>query len=348
MKKLHKKYVTFTIILSFLFFVTFLALVYIIDPAGLNNRFDLKLVKNSELAARTQKFIELNTVKPNTIMLGGSRVHFMNTNDVKKYTNDKVYNIGLTSSTLEEQYDFLKYSLENFPVKNVIMGLNLYTFSDKLQTNNSDYDRNIFNEGFAFKQQLKHYTEVPLFVYLKDNCIHQYKKSLYKNGSRTAYNQMQYIGDAPWSKRANASNGQYMATYSNYLDYKTKSQLKIFKKMVKLCKDKNINLYIFTTAIHKSQLQILQDLNKMDIYYKWKKDIAQIAPYYDFMYANSVTKNSNNYIDPSHVRQEKGYLYFSRIFNDKSVQVPFDFGVLVTKDNIEKHIKYLHNQNLHL
>lgn len=328
--------------------MAFLVLAYIIDPAGVNNKFNLNFVKKSNLAARTQKFVELNAVKPNTIMLGGSRVHYLNTNDVKKYTNDRVYNIGLSYSTLEEQYSFLKYSFEHFPVKNVMIGLNLFAFSDKLEPHGSDYDKNIFNEGFTFKKQLKHYSEVSLFTYFQDNYMHSYKKPLFEYGSATAYNQMLQIGDISWSKRANASQSEYMIRYSNYLDYKTKSQLKIFEKMVKLCKDKNINLYVFTTAIHKSQLHILQDVDKMDIYYKWKKDIAQITPYYDFMYTNSVTTNSNNYIDTSHVRQEKGYLYFSRIFNDKSVQMPSDFGVLVTKDNIEKHIKYLHNQNLHL
>ena len=41
--------------------------------------------------------------------------------------------------------------------------------------------------------------------------------------------------------------------------------------------------------------------------------------------------NEDNYIDPSHLKQELGYLYFARIFDDKSIEVPKDFGIFVEK-----------------
>ena len=34
----------------------------------------------------------------------------------------------------------------------------------------------------------------------------------------------------------------------------------------------------------------------------------------------------------------------AKIFNDKSVEVPEDFGVLVTKDNIDEHLENLRKQ----
>jgi len=120
--------------------------------------------------------------------------------------------------------------------------------------------------------------------------------------------------------------------------------LNFLKDMVKLCQDNNINLKVFTTAIYVSQLQILEDINKMDIYYKWKKELAKITSYWDFMYPNTITKNSDNYIDPSHIRQEKGYLYFARLFDDTNVNVPTDFGRYVTKDNADEHLDYLKEQ----
>lgn len=43
---------------------------YVIDPVGINSKFDLGLYKDVALGYRTQKFVELNEVKPNTIMLG--------------------------------------------------------------------------------------------------------------------------------------------------------------------------------------------------------------------------------------------------------------------------------------
>ena len=99
--------------------------------------------------------------------------------------------------------------------------------------------------------------------------------------------------------------------------------------MVQLCKDNNINLKVFTTAIHVSQLNILKEVNKMDIFYKWKDELVKIYPYYDFMTENSITVNDDNYIDTSHLKQEFGYLYFAKVFEDSSINVPKDFGILI-------------------
>src|SRR5574344_1231485 len=91
----HKRFIILTIL--FTFFI-----------------FDIGLRKDEALAYRTKKYVELNKFKPNTIILGGSRVHYLNPKDLEKYTQDRVYNLGLQFGTLEEQYYFLKHSLENF------------------------------------------------------------------------------------------------------------------------------------------------------------------------------------------------------------------------------------------
>ena len=88
-RKLHKKYIILSAIFSSLVFGVVLGFIFVIDPAGVNNKFNLGFIKEEGLYNRTQKFTEINRIKPNTIMLGGSRVHFLNTNDVKKYTKDK-------------------------------------------------------------------------------------------------------------------------------------------------------------------------------------------------------------------------------------------------------------------
>ncbi len=121
---------------------------------------------------------------------------------------------------------------------------------------------------------------------------------------------------------------KYIKKYNKYLEWGD-TQFEYYRKMVQLCKDNNINLKIFTTAIHVSQLNILKEVNKMDIFYKWKDELVKIYPYYDFMTENSITVNDDNYIDTSHLKQEFGYLYFAKVFEDSSVNVPKDFGILI-------------------
>lgn len=218
-KRLHKKYILLSTSLSAFFFGAVLFGIYVIDPAGVNNRFDLGLIKKEDLANRTQKFVEIQRFQPNTIMLGGSRVHFLDTKDVEKYTNDKVYNLAFSSGTLEEQYYFLKYSIDNFDIKNVVIGLNLYPFSQNaLERNkNTDFDKEIFLDGFTYQKQIKHYLELPLVQYIKDYYKNQWTHPLYKDGSRTTYNQTLHINDKSWKERENGSNKGYIEIYKDYL-----------------------------------------------------------------------------------------------------------------------------------
>lgn len=330
MKKQHKKYLILSIFFTFILFTLGIGVRYIIDPVGLNNKFDFGLYKDVALGFRTQKFVELNEFKPNTLMVGGSRVHYLQPDDLKKYTNDKVYNLGLSYSTLEEQYYFLKYSIENFDIKNVVIGVNLYTFSEKLEDNSSDFDKDLFENKFNFYQQIKHYLEVPLFKYLKFAYNNNFTEPFYKDGAITPYHQNIVLSGKTWQERRDNSYYGYIEKYRDYLEW-GETNLEYFRKMVQLCEENNINLKVFTTAIHSSQLQTLEDLNKMDIYYKWKEEISKITSFWHFMYDNSVTRNDDNFVDTSHIKQEFGKLYFARLFDDTNIDIPEDFGVFIDK-----------------
>jgi len=69
----------------------------------------------------------------------------------------------------------------------------------------------------------------------------------------------------------------------------------------------------------------------------------KITNYIDFTGHNSITTNKDNYWDSSHLRVEVTKPLMARVFNDQA-HAPKDFGVLVTKENIETHLKNLRNQ----
>lgn len=120
----------------------------------------------------------------------------------------------------------------------------------------------------------------------------------------------------------------YKKTYENY-NILGNSNLEYYKKMVELCKEYNINLKVFTTAVHSSQLKLIEETNTLDLFDTWKNEIVNIFPFWDFMYENSVTSNEDNYIDSSHIKQELGYLYFAKIFEDFDIEIPEDFGIFI-------------------
>ena len=76
----------------------------------------------------------------------------------------------------------------------------------------------------------------------------------------------------------------------------------------------------------------------------FKKELVKITDFIDFTGHNTIATNKNNYWDSSHLRVETTEVVMAKIFNDKSVEVPEDFGVLVTKDNIDEHLENLRKQ----
>lgn len=346
MKKKYRKYTVLSIILIALFFSIGIFIRYIIDPVGLNNKFNLGLFKDVGLGYRTQKFVELNEYKPETIIIGGSRVHYMQTEDVEKYTKDKVYNLGLPYSTMEEQYYFLKYSLENFKIKNVLIGINLYPFSSNAEENNSDFDKEIIENGFTIDKQIKHYLEIPLFKYFEYiyTSREDLKEPFFVKGSITPYQEARSL-KSKWEERSEISYKGYLNKYKNNLNLnfdKSNQNLEYFKQMISLCKKYNVNYKVFSTVVHNKQLNILKEIGKTKEYYEWKREIAKITPYWDFMYNNEVSKDDNKFIDTSHIKHNYEILYLEKIFENKGIE---NFGLYMDENTIDKNIEILKLKN---
>ena len=70
-----------------------------------------------------------------------------------------------------------------------------------------------------------------------------------------------------------------------------------------------------------------------------KQRLVSATDYYDFSGLNSVTLNDMNYYEISHYRYIVGDMIIKKIFAVGDINVPRDFGVLVTKKNVNQHIR---------
>ena len=71
--------------------------------------------------------------------------------------------------------------------------------------------------------------------------------------------------------------------------------------------------------------------------------MVAITPVWDFSGYNSITTQPikpvmNNYVDNSHYSPPIGAFVLNRVLSHNVEQVPKDFGVLMTPDNIEQHL----------
>lgn len=345
---MSKKFLIYFIFLTFLFFSFILGIKYIIDPVGINNSFNLGFPKQENLDYRFKKFIELNQVKPNNIILGGSRVHYLQTEDLKHYFEGSTYNLGASYSTLEEQYYYLDYSIKNFDIKNVLIGVNLYTFSEINKDNNISFNSELFTGSTLLDNYFLHYLKIPIISYFKYYFSNpeRFVDSYYINGSISPFHESITLQTEEEILFKYSVSG-YKNVYSNYLSINSfNKNFDYFKRIIDLCISNNINYYVFTTVVHKEQLNLVKELNKIEDYYYFKKQLSSITPYYDFMYNNSISLDKSNFIDSSHIKHNIYPYYLSKIFNNINSEFYLeDFGKLVDSTNIEEHILFLKEQN---
>ena len=70
----------------------------------------------------------------------------------------------------------------------------------------------------------------------------------------------------------------------------------------------------------------------------------KITDFIDFTGVNSVRTNKNNYWDSLHLRTEITETVMAKLFQHNDNNKYQDFGVKVTQENIEEHLKIQHNQ----
>lgn len=101
---------------------------------------------------------------------------------------------------------------------------------------------------------------------------------------------------------------------------------------------------LFTTPISRPLFVVLHESGHGPDLERWLREaVAEFGQVYDFMGINSVTDNLDNYQDAGHFYPEIGRLIALRLTGHDQ-EVPADFGVRVTAENIEAHLAALRRQ----
>ena len=71
----------------------------------------------------------------------------------------------------------------------------------------------------------------------------------------------------------------------------------------------------------------------------FKRELVKVTDFIDFTGVNSITTNKNNYWDSSHLRTEHTEIVMAKLMHNIDAEGHQDFGVRITKENIEAHLK---------
>ncbi len=318
-----------------MFNMSLLAIInYVVDPFFIfqSKVFEKKIQMNERFVK--VDYLKKNYQKYNSYLFGSSRIGVIEPKVFEQYIpKSRFYNFTLSSANFYDYLKHLEYFVnENYEIKTLVLQLDIDNMNN-YGTDSSDYlsllhpdvvdgslaffyGRYLF--GF-FPLNLQSKIEVNLEKELRkpyDLEIGSWKLPLLEK--KLIENARQYVAKV---KRFHLQNRRVIQ-YS-----KKDEDTKALKKIVDLCEKKGIKLYVFTTPHNKNMMDtfVLKD------YKKYLNDIAVLTDFYDFSGYNSITNNNTNYYEISHYRPHVGKLIAGRIFNNKQLDIPTDFGIYRAK-----------------
>ncbi|AYJ77660.1 hypothetical protein [Aliarcobacter cryaerophilus] len=335
---------------------------YIVDPYNL---YKTNLLKNKPKEfeyMRLVKAINVEEIKPYSIVLGTSRAE-MAIDPEHEYFIKPSYNLANAGSTMYETKYYLKEAILQGKLKKVLLVADWRMFNDVNMKQVADFETYFENRNI-YKYLLNYKVfEDSLFTIKNQN-----KLSLHKsNGQMTD----RYVNDVLLAhggqyKTMLAEEKNYYKNFTNNNSYKDtkKDSFEDFKEILQMCYRNNIKLDIIFGPSHIRQWEAFDYYHGYETFLKWKKDIVLFVekigleenkiPFnildfsvYHRLTAENVPKEPEQrmefHFEGSHYTNKLGLIVLDRLSNNSLYN---DFGVYINSSNIDNHLENLRKDRL--
>ncbi len=332
---------------------------FTIDPYGiLNSRTVVGINKVKPFQSeqgRLFKAIEVIDIKPKVIFLGSSRTELgLDPSYAVFDKHQPVYNLGLAGANMYEARRYFEHALFVQPdLKIVVLGLDMLMFIDLAENKPNFLEDRLEKKRIIFKDFVDTTFSIDILVAsIKTIQNNKYDSKLippyYPMGLRSTDELKQIVYQnipTPLLFKRYLHQKQVLFQQDMYQKGKiSESFLNDLKEVVRQCREREIELKIFISPIHVTQLELLHLAGLWPLVEQWKQEIVKIAPIWDFSGYNSITtepitNEMKNYIESSHYLPPVGNLILSRLFEYNEEKIPEDFGVLITEKNIKDYLE---------
>lgn len=322
---------------------------FLVDPydiyqtpkvVGINNS---KPEKNNN--DRLYKAVDIIRIKPKTVILGSSRTkQGIDPEHPILLEIQPSYNLAINGANMYELRRYLEHALKNqSQIQKVILGLDFFMFNQFLEN----------QPTFSETRLEKKYIDIPDLInsLFSLSTLEISQETI--SASFSSHDRDTSYGENGFAPHRTSEDGQTQGRFKGSINqffeihhqYKlSENYLADFKKIVDICRKNQIDLVVFISPSHATQWEAIEAIGAWESFENWKKDLVKITPVWDFSDYNSITSEPikdvmENYADNSHYTKKVGDLVLNRIFSYQVEQVPSDFGVLMTPDNIEKHLE---------
>ncbi|MGI5921811.1 MAG: hypothetical protein ACOX6I_08765 [Syntrophomonadaceae bacterium] len=337
----YKRWLVFTFIIMFLPLAGIGAFNFFIDPlwtfAHAHEYNDIQIPFDE----RQQKTNHLTFVPKHydTLILGSSRTTYMKQTDL---VGHKAYNYSVSGMLMEEYKGYAEYARQ----KNgrdfdyIVIGLDFFVTNKNLKLENEYHPPSFYiNRANEFAYRYKLLLSLDVLDYSWKNfqasradlpVTFDYNRSNIKTLNR--------VPAAYRDERIQGNIARYRADV--YGDYEYREVKKILGELKQ--NHPHTQFIVFTTPVSRPMLTLLVEENLLPYYQRWLRDSVEVfGQVYNFMYPNSVTENLDNFFDGTHVYPEVETLIAHKIIGYEDGKTPADFGMLLTRDNVDQQLGYL-------
>lgn len=316
---------------------------YIVDPFNVFQSGWLQHAYQPNERFVKIKYLNSNYAKYDSYMFGSSRMGVNHPKVVEKYLpSTKFYNLMVSGGTQYDNLAHLEHFIKRgFVLKNIYLQIDIDVNMEYYKMDDVDYlftlHPSVTGES-TFLYYLKYLIIRPILNIKKKIAVNlkgidEEDESIFDffstgtwfrpiKDALIADNQERYIRNEPTLN----DNRIFRYIKDDYAD----PNIRDLASIVAMCKEHGINLIVFTTPNNFNVMDKLE----VNGYLRFLKKLALVTDYWDFSGYNSVTLDNRYYYEESHYRPVVGEMIAARIFHDRTVNVPVDFGYHVTRTNI--------------
>ena len=301
---------------------------------------------------RLFKAVDIIRLQPKTILMGSSRTKQGLDPEHPAIKNNRfAYNLAINGPNTYEVRRYIEHAIANqLDLEQIILGIDFFMFNSSLDNQPSFEEKRIEKKYIIPTDAINALFSLDTFDISK--------KTL--NASLKTEEQNNLYGENGFMPNRKADDGatKWRFDQSIQLYFKLHSDYQFsqeywsdFVKIVELCRQNNIDLKVFISPAHATQWESIEVTGRWDTFEQWKRELVKVTPVWDFSGFNIVTTEAikakmNNYIDNSHYSPAIGNLILERIFNYNAEDIPQDFGILLTTENIEQHLAKIRSDRL--
>ncbi|MBP8639408.1 MAG: polysaccharide deacetylase family protein [Oscillospiraceae bacterium] len=313
-----------------------------VDPFGVFGdeiyHWDSFSMTNNPKTAKIE-YLENHKTEYDSFVIGASAASY-DTKELNKYMNAHFYNLFCSNSSNKYYCDLADYLIRNYDVKNILLNVGISDASiskTERRTLNTQEHYRVRGHG-AFLFYLQHAFCSPRLGFDK---IKAAENDTYLPSSVNNYipetgcydmrvRDIEKITDLIVYE-AKHQNDFDMEPENNTLD-NIQESVEMVSYISELCAKNNVKLTIVFSPVSQTQWKEYDETELVD----YKKQLAEVSDYWDFSYS-SVSLDNRYFYDGQHFRNAVGTMVFARIFNDKSVYYPKDFGTYISSaDTVSK------------